>query len=150
MVKDKIVYQRTHVVIKERSSSSEASALPDEITGTVTVIDNERRKCLRFIPFGLDDSINDDWAMVQGSHSVVSYKNNDKESISLSSNPLNKHRIYVDLNDLQSVRRNHMMQDIAQMIFTLKDGKVLPTFHFNLGGSRDLLRILLQYLPLQK
>lgn len=147
MVKDKIVYQRTHVLIKERIPSAEASTT-EEILGTVTLIENERRKCFRFIPFGLDDSMNEDWAMVQGSHSIVSYRNSDKESVSMASNPRNKYRIYFDINDLKSVRRHHPLSSVAQLIFTLKNDQVLPTFHFNAGGSKELLTLLCQHLPL--
>ena len=148
MVKDKIVYQRTQVAIKEQISSS-ATTFKD-VVGTITLLDNERRIFFRFIPFGLDDSINDDWAMVQETPAVFSYRSTEKDSVSMTANPLNKYRVYFQLNDLQSVRRVHPPNDVGQLIFTLKDGRVLPTLHFKLSGSKELINLLCQYLPLQK
>jgi hypothetical protein len=76
MSKDKNLYERSHIIIKERSSQSETRATPlDEITGRITIIENERGKFFRFIPLGLEDMMNDDWALINGGHSVVSYKN---------------------------------------------------------------------------
>jgi hypothetical protein len=76
MSKDKISYERTHVIIKERSLQSQTQTAPlDEITGTITILENERGKFFRFIPLGLEDVMTDDWALVNGGHSVVCYKN---------------------------------------------------------------------------
>jgi hypothetical protein len=76
MSKDKISYERNHVIIKERSPQSEARTSPlDEITGTITLLENERGKFFRFIPLGLEDVMTDDWALVNGGHSVVFNKN---------------------------------------------------------------------------
>ncbi len=76
MSKDKILYERSHVIIKERSPQSETRAAPlDEITGTLTILDTERGKFFRFIPLGLEDVMTDDWALINGGHSVVFSKN---------------------------------------------------------------------------
>ena len=73
---DKILYERNHVIIKERSPQSQTQETPlDEITGTMTIIENERGKFLRFVPLGLEDVMTDDWALINGGHSVVCQKN---------------------------------------------------------------------------
>jgi hypothetical protein len=43
-----------------------------------------------------------------------------------------------------------MFHGIAHMVFVLKDGTTLPAFHFNLGGSKQLLESLKEYLRLEK
>ena len=73
-----------------------------------------------------------------------------KGSPAHTSNPLLKFRYHFDLNDLRSVRRHHMIHGIAHMVFILKDGTTLPAFYFNLGGSKELLQKLAQYLKLEK
>jgi hypothetical protein len=76
MSKDKFLFERSQVIIKERSPQSETRTAPlDEITGTITILENERGKFFRFIPLGLEDVMTDDWALVNGGHSVVCYKN---------------------------------------------------------------------------
>ncbi len=70
--------------------------------------------------------------------------------MALSSSPLLKYRFHFNLNDLRSVRRHHMLHGIAHMVFILKDGTTLPAFYFNLGGSKELLQKLAQYLRLEK
>jgi hypothetical protein len=150
MANDKILYERRHVVIRERLPETETRPAPqDEIPGTITILDNDRGKFFRFIPLGLDDVMTDDWALINGGHSIVSYKNKE-DSISVSLNPLLKFRFQFNFNNLRSVRRHHMLHGIAHMVFVLKDGTTLPAFHFNLGGSRDLLQILRKYLQLEK
>jgi hypothetical protein len=154
MAPDKILYERGQIFIKDRlrQTGAQASSL-DEITGTITITENVRGKFFRFIPIGIDEaSGNDEWALVNGGHSIVCYKNsdNDKESLSVTPNPLLKFRFYFNLNDLRSVRRHHTYSIIACMIFVLKDGTTLPAFHFNLGGSKDLLQVLRQNLRLEK
>ncbi|CAF1557965.1 unnamed protein product [Adineta ricciae] len=147
---DKILYERNHVIIKERSSQSQTQETPlDEITGTMTIIENERGRFLRFVPLGLEDVMTDDWALINGGHSVVCQKN-DGDSVAQSSSPLLKYRFIFNLNDLRSVRRHHMLRGIAHMVFILKDGTTLPAFYFNLGGSKELLQKLAQYLRLEK
>ena len=150
MANDKILYERNHVVIKDRPApqkEASSAALLNEITGTIAILDNERRQCFRFLPLGLEDTMTEDWALING---TVSFKNNDADSVSVASNPLTKFRFVFNLNDLQCVRRHHMAHGIAHMIFTLKDGKTLPMFFFHLGGSKELLNLLLQCLPLEK
>lgn len=76
MAADGVLFTRNHVVIKERSPQSEARAAPlDEVTGTITVLESERGKFFRFVPLGLEDVMTDEWALVNGGHSVVCYKN---------------------------------------------------------------------------
>src|SRR5690348_13095238 len=112
MANDKILFERSNVFIKERLPQTELRPGPaDEITGTITIFQNERGIFFRFKPFGLEDTMTDDWALVSGGrHSIISYKNigNDRESLTVSPNPLIKFRFYFNINDLQSVRRHHM------------------------------------------
>ena len=76
MSKDRVTYERSYVIIKERSPQSETRATPlDEITGTITILDNDRGKFFRFVPLGLEDVMTDEWAFVNGGHAVVSHKN---------------------------------------------------------------------------
>jgi hypothetical protein len=153
MAHDKILFERSHVTIKERLPQTELRVGSlDEITGTITIFQNDRGKFFRFRPLGLEDIVTDDWALISGGHSIVCYKNTgtDRESISVSSNPLLKFRFYFNIYNLRSVRRHHMLHGIAHMVFVLKDGTTLPAFHFNLGGSKELLHILQQYLRLEK
>jgi len=153
MANDKILFQRSHVFIKEQLPHRELRVGSfDEITGRITIIQNERGKFFRFIPTGLEDTVTDDWALVSGNHSIVSYKNtrNGSDSVSVTPNPLLKYRFYFNLNNLRSVRRHHMLHGIAHMVFVLKDGTTLPAFHFNLGGSKELLHLLQQHLRLEK
>jgi len=78
MPKDKILFERTHVIIKERSPQTVTRAAPlDEITGTITILENERGKFFRFIPLGLEDVMTDDWALINGGHSIV-FNTNDR------------------------------------------------------------------------
>ncbi|CAF0925791.1 unnamed protein product [Rotaria sordida] len=147
MPKDTILFERNNITIKERSPQSEIRATPlDEITGTITVVESERGIFFRFVPLGLEDVITDDWALINGGHSVVY----DKNDGAVSSSPLLKFRYHFNFNDLRSVRRHHMVHGIAHMVFILKDGTTLPAFYFNHGGSKELLQKLAQYLPLEK
>ena len=168
MPKDTLLYERNHIVIKERSTQSEIRATPlDEITGTITIVEAERGKFFRFAPLGLEDAMTDDWALINGGQSIISFKNDgglsnasspsgrtslfvELDSASASSNPMLKYRFHFNLNDLRSVRRHHMLHSIAHMVFILKDGTTLPAFYFNLGGSKELLQKLAQCLRLEK
>lgn len=150
MSNDKILYEKSHVIIKERSSQSETRTTPlDEITGTITLVETERGKFFRYVPLGLEDVINEDWALINGGHSVVSQQN-ETDSAAFSSSPLLKYRFHFNLNDLRSIRRQHMLHGIAHMVFILKDGTTLPAFYFIQGGSKELLQKLAQYLKLEK
>ncbi|CAF1424033.1 unnamed protein product [Adineta steineri] len=150
MPKDKILFERKQIIIKERSPQSQAQAAPlDEITGTITIIENERGNFFRYVPLGLEDVMTDDWALINGVHSITSNKN-DGDSTTQSSSPLLKFRFNFNLHDLRSVRRHHMLHGIAHMVFILKDGTTLPAFYFNLGGSKELLQKLAQCLRLEK
>lgn len=76
MSKDNILYEKNNVIIKDRSSQSETRATPlDEITGTITLVETERGKFFRYVPLGLEDVINEDWALINGGHSVVCQQN---------------------------------------------------------------------------
>jgi hypothetical protein len=153
MAHDQILFERSHVFIKERLPQTELRTKSlDEIPGTITIFQNERGTFFRFIPLGLDDAVTDDWALVSGGNSIVCYKNtgNDKDSVSVTPNPLYKFRFYFNLNNLRSVRRHHMLPGTAHMVFVLKDGTTLPAFHFNLGGTKELLNLLQQCLRLEK
>lgn len=153
MAHDKILFERNYVFIKERLPQPESrTGSIDEITGKIILFQNEHGIFFRFVPFGLEDAGTDEWALVSNGHSVVSYKNTraDQDSISVSPNPLLKYRFYFNINNLRSVRRHHMLHGIAHMVFVLKDGTTSPAFHFNTGGSKELLQILQQYLRLEK
>jgi hypothetical protein len=43
-----------------------------------------------------------------------------------------------------------MLHGIAHIIIVLKDGTTLPAFYFKIGGSKELLQLLSQYLRLEK
>lgn len=76
MPKDTVLFERNHIAIKERSSQIETRAAPlDEITGTIAIVESERGKFFRFVPLGLEDVMTDDWALINGGHSVVFSKN---------------------------------------------------------------------------
>ena len=152
MAHEKILYERKRVFIKGQSPKPETQATSDEISGTVTILENEHGKFFRFIPTSLEDATTDDWALIHGNHSIISYKNqgSDKDSVTLLSNPLLKFRYYFNLNDLQSIRRYHMLHGIAHIILMLRNGTILPAFHFNLGGSKELLQLLNKYFKLEK
>lgn len=76
MPNEKILYERKYIVIKERSAQTELRPAPlDDITGTLTMIETDRGKFLRYVPLGLEDVMNDDWALINGGHSVVFSKN---------------------------------------------------------------------------
>jgi len=150
MSNDNILYEKSHVIIKERSSQSETRTTPlDEITGTVTIVETERGKFFRYVPLGLEDVITDDWALINGGHSVVAPQN-PTDSAALSSSPLLKYRFHFNLNDLRSIRRQHIIHGSAHMVFILKDGATLPAFYFLQGGSKELLQKFAQYLKLEK
>ncbi|CAF2374796.1 unnamed protein product [Rotaria sp. Silwood2] len=153
MAHDKKLFERKEVFIRDRLSQAEKQAAPlDEIKGTITIFENERGKFFGFKPFGLEDSMTDDWALVNGSQSIISFKNrgNDKDSVAVSPNPLLKFRFCFNINNLRSIRRCRILSDIRSLRLELKDGTTLPTFHFNLGGSRELLQLLNKYLKLEK
>ena len=76
MSNDNILYEKSHVIIKERSSQSETRTAPlDDITGTIAIVETERGKFFRYVPLGLEDVITDDWALINGGHSVVAPQN---------------------------------------------------------------------------
>jgi hypothetical protein len=90
MAHDKILFERNHVFVKERLPPTETrTASFDEINGTMTIIENEHGKFFRFTPSGLGDAGTDDWALVNGGHSIISYKptRDDADSVSVSSKP---------------------------------------------------------------
>lgn len=72
------------------------------------------------------------------------------DSAALSSSPLLKYRFHFNLNDLRSIRRQHIIHGSAHMVFILKDGATLPAFYFLQGGSKELLQKFAQYLKLEK
>lgn len=76
MPKETILFERDHISIKERSPQIETRATPlDEISGTITLSEHERGKFFRFVPLGLEDVMTEDWALINGGHSVVFDKN---------------------------------------------------------------------------
>lgn len=153
MSHDKILFERNHIFIKERLPQSEVrTGSVDEITGKIIIFQNERGTFFRFKPYGLEDTVTDEWALVSNGNSIVSYKSNgtDRDTVSVSPNPLLKYRFYFNINTLRSVRRHHMLHGIAHMVFVLKDGTTSPAFHFSVGGSKELLQLLQQYLRLEK
>ncbi|CAF0933163.1 unnamed protein product [Didymodactylos carnosus] len=155
MNEEKVHFERGNVYIHERPAIDPKGTALDEIGGTIYLVENERGKFLRFTPLGLENinhAVTDEWAMVNG-HSVVSYNksgNPDAESLSFNNSPLLKYRLQFNLQDLRSIRRHHMLHGIAHMIFILKDGTTLPAFYFHLGGSKNLLQQIAQYLRLDK
>ncbi|CAF0813007.1 unnamed protein product [Didymodactylos carnosus] len=155
MIEEKILFERGNVYIHERPVTDSKGTALDEIGGTIFLVENERGKILRFIPLGLENTnyaVTDEWAMVNG-HSVISYNkngNSDSESLSFNNSPLLKYRFQFRLHDLRNIRRHHTLHGIAHMIFILKDGTTLPAFYFHLGGSKNLLQQIAQYLRLEK
>ncbi|CAF0782574.1 unnamed protein product [Adineta ricciae] len=153
MAQDRTLYERSHVFIKDRLPQTETrDGSLDEITGTITITTNDRGRFFRFLPKGIEDNVTDDWALVNNGQSVISFKNskNENNTLIFSPNPLLKFRIHFNINTLRSIRRQHMLHGIANMVFALKDGTTFPTFYFNLGGSKELLDLLGQYLLLEK
>lgn len=76
MPTDRTLFERSNVTIKERTPQSQSQAAPlDEVTGTVAILETDRGKFFRFVPLGLEDVMTDDWALINGGHSVVSQKN---------------------------------------------------------------------------
>lgn len=153
MTSDKVLYERKHVFIRDRSMQIESKgASNDEINGTIAIIENSRGVFIRFVPFGLEDTATDDWALISGGNSIISYKNhgNDKDSVTVSPSPLLKYRYLFDITKLQSVRRQRFANGVNHVIFVLKDDTTLPAFYFNIGGSRDFLKTISKYLHLEK
>ena len=81
MPKDTILYERKHIIIKEHSLHSEVRAASlDEITGTITVYENEYGKFFSYVPLDLEDAMTNDWALINGGQSVVAHKHNQSLS----------------------------------------------------------------------
>lgn len=153
MSTEKILFERGKVFIKERLPQSDLRVdSNDEILGTVIVHENSHDRFLTFKPIGSDKPVNDDWALVNGAHSIISYKNSgqNRGSISVTSNSQSKYRFSVHLNDIRSIRRNHNIPAVAHIIIVLKSGSTLPALHFKIGGSKELLSCLQQYIKMQK
>ncbi|CAF0878331.1 unnamed protein product [Adineta steineri] len=153
MARDKILFERTHVFVKDRISQNDfRSDSFEEINGTLSITENERGRFFRFIPKGTEDNTTDDWALVNGGNSIISFKNtkNDKDSISVTPNPLLKFRFYFNINTLRSIRRHYVLHSISDIVLVLQDGTTLPAFHFTLSGSKDLIQMLGRYLQLEK
>ena len=86
MPKDNILYERSQIKIKERSPQIETRAAPlDEITGTISIVEAERGRFFRFVPLGLEDVMTDDWALINGGHSV-DFNKNDKSLLFIFKN----------------------------------------------------------------
>lgn len=153
MAREKILFERGRVFIKERLPQNDLRVdSNNEILGTVFVYENDQGQFFSFKPIGSDNPMSDDWALVNGAHSIISYKNSGKqgESVTMSNNPQTKYRFCLNLNEIRSVRRHHNLPNIAHMIIVLKSGTTLPAFHFKTGGSRELLQLIKKYLPLEK
>ena len=148
MAQEEIFYERSHITIQDRSSTN--SSQTEEVQGTIRVGSKNNGFYLRFIPVDLQDAALDDWALIQANKSVVSFKNNNKETVTVQANPALKHHYYIDLNQIRSVRRYRLMHGIGTLTLTLKDEKVLPTMNFTMGGSQELLKLFKAILPLEK
>jgi hypothetical protein len=149
MASNRILYERTNVSIRQALPSNESQTTLQDIIGTIVVLERKHDKYFQFTPTGLAEVKSDDWAMVNGSHAVLCYKNNENDSISIMSKASSKFHVHFNLNDLQSVRQHQPSQGNSHLVITLKDGKVLPTFYFNLDECSSLFQLLRQCLPLE-
>ena len=153
MARENILFERGKVFIKERLSQIDLRVdSVDEILGTLIVYENDQGRFFNFKPIGSETPVNDEWALVSGAHSIISYKNAGKkgESVSVSPNPQSKYRFCFNLNEIRSIRRHHALPNAAYIIIVLKNGTTLPALHFKTGGSREFLKILQEYLPIEK
>ena len=153
MAQEEILYERAHVAIRDRLPSNDSpSNRSQEITGKVSIVETSQGIFFRFKPNGLDDRPIDDWALVNETNSIVSYKNSgqERDSITVTPNPLLKYRFNINLNDIRSINRNHLLHGITYLTFVLKDGTTLPIFYFNLGGTKELVHLIQIYIRLEK
>ena len=58
--------------------------------------------------------------------------------------------IQFELRDLASIRRNSPPDGWAYLAFVLRDGTSLPKLHFHMGGSRDFIAKLREYVELNR
>ena len=153
MAHEKIIYERNYIFLKDRlPSQGDRTESNKEITGTIRLTQNNHGIFFRFKPSGLEEAMTDDWALVNGSHSVISYKNsgNEREAVAVTPNPLLKFRINFNINDLRSIRRDRLLHGITHLTFVLKDGRTLPVLYFKVGGSKELVHLLQLHIPLEK
>lgn len=148
-----ILFERGKVFIKERFPQNDLRVESiDEVLGTVIVYENDQGRFFSFKPIGSDNPVTDDWALVNGAHSIISYKNTGKNrgSISVTGNSQSKYRFTFNLDQIRSIRRHHIVSTVAHLIIVLKNGTTLPALHFKTGGSKELIFLLQQCIKLEK
>ena len=110
---------------------------------------------IRFLPYGQDQSVSEDWAFIVD-NSVLTYNKNkeESESISVENRATNlvssKYKLQFDVNELSSVRRVYPGYGIHSIIFMLSDGHTWPALYFHKGGSKEFLQELKTYFVFTK
>ncbi|CAF0712965.1 unnamed protein product [Brachionus calyciflorus] len=125
---------------------------PEKIGGRLQILKNKNGSFLRFLPYGLENVVSDDWAFVVN-NSVLTYSkdSNSGESCTFENKQnLNKYKHQFEFNELSSVRRIYQGYGIPCLVFMLTDGRTLPNLYFYKGGSKEFLQELSSYFVFKK
>ncbi|XP_046581364.1 TBC1 domain family member 15-like isoform X1 [Haliotis rubra] len=152
--KDQVLYEKESVFI--HVNVQDAKDKDAHIQGRVFLIKKPDGTYIEWRAedlMAVDGQSDQDWAVIGGTVSSVSYKN-DREADSVSMNAKmdarRKYNISFDVLDLKSFKRSAPNHGWAYIIFILKDGTTYPALHFHNGGSKALLRDLEQFVHIRR
>lgn len=155
---EQVLYEKKEVYIHEQSKEEINGPLieSEKIGGRLQIIKNKIGTFIRFLPYGQDTNVTEDWAFIVD-NSVLTYSKNkdDTDSVSLenkaASNVVSsKYKLQFDVNELNSVRRVYPGYGIPSIIFMLGDGHTWPALYFHKGGSKEFLQELKAYFVFTK
>lgn len=154
---EQILYEKREVYIYEHPKETINGPLiePEKIGGRLQILKNKVGNFIRFLPYGQDTSVSEDWAFIVD-NSVLTYSKNkeEAESVTVENKASNcvtsKYKLQFDVNELNSVRRVYPGYGIPSIIFMLSDGHTWPALYFHKGGSKEFLQELKAYFVFTK
>lgn len=154
---EQVLYEKKEIFIHEQPKEEVNGPLieAEKIGGRLQILKNKVGTFIRFLPYGQDTAVSEDWAFIVD-NSVLTYSKNKDEpdSVSLenkaSNSVSNKYKLQFDVNELSSVRRVYPGYGIPSIIFMLADGHTWPALYFHKGGSKEFLQELKAYFVFTK
>lgn len=149
---EQVLYEKKEVFIHEQPNEEINAPLieAEKTGGKLQIFKNRVGTFIRFLPYGQDAAVSEDWAFIVD-NSVLTYNKSKEDSDSVtyenkaSNSVSSKYKLQFDVNELNSVRRVYPGYGIPSIIFMLSDGHTWPALYFHKGGSKEFLQELKAY-----
>jgi len=154
---EQILYEKKEVFIHEEPKEETNGLLVEtnKTGGRLQIFKNKLGTFIRFLQYGQDSAVSEDWAFVVN-NSVLTYSKDKEEadSVTLENKASNfitsNTKLQFEINELNSVRRVYPGYGIPSIIFMLNDGHTWPALYFHKGGSKEFLQELKAYFVFVK